>query len=163
MTPAIHLNDLLSWNQESADFWKAHFDANPALLALPCGIDNAPNVQEFVRHIWMAELRWAQLLAGLPVTARTDLPAGPLDALFDLHQQGVKILCTLLNDPSYDWDKTIELDYDWLPPHARTATRLKIAGHVLFHGQRHWAQLATLVRVTGFPSDFLGDLILVQP
>ena len=59
MTPAITLDELLAWSHESAAFWKVRFDANPALLALPCGIDSAPNVQEFVRHIWMAELRWA--------------------------------------------------------------------------------------------------------
>jgi len=32
MTPAITLEELLAWNQESADFWKAHLDSNPALL-----------------------------------------------------------------------------------------------------------------------------------
>jgi hypothetical protein len=32
--------------------------------------------------------------------------------------------------------------------------------HALFHGQRHWAQLATLVRAAGFPSGFRGDLLL---
>jgi uncharacterized damage-inducible protein DinB len=35
-----------------------------------------------------------------------------------------------------------------------------MAAHALFHGQRHWAQLATLVRVAGFPSGFKGDLLL---
>jgi hypothetical protein len=37
-----------------------------------------------------------------------------------------------------------------------------MAGHALFHSQRHWAQLATLVRVAGFPSGFKGDLLLSQ-
>ena len=68
MTPAITLEELLKWNQESSDFWKAHLEANPALLALPCGIGGAANVQQFVRHIWGVELRWGQRIAGLPVS-----------------------------------------------------------------------------------------------
>ena len=41
MTPAITLEELFVWNQESSNFWKAHLDANPALMALPCGIGGA--------------------------------------------------------------------------------------------------------------------------
>jgi len=38
MTPAVTMEELLAWDQESSTFWKAHLDANPALLELPCGI-----------------------------------------------------------------------------------------------------------------------------
>ncbi|MGA2538530.1 MAG: hypothetical protein ABSF53_21150 [Terracidiphilus sp.] len=80
MPPAITLKELLIWNQESADFWRAHFESNPALLDLPCTIDNSGVVQELVRHIWVAELRWAQCIAGLPMTPRADFAKGPLSA-----------------------------------------------------------------------------------
>jgi uncharacterized damage-inducible protein DinB len=160
MTPAISLEELLAWNHESAAFWKAHLEANPALLELPCGIGGATNVQEFVRHIWAVELRWSQRIAGLPELAKEDIPAGPLDALFGLHQQAEQILRTLLDDPAQDWEKTMTLNYEWLPPHARTFSQRKIVAHTLFHGQRHWAQLATLVRAAGFPSKFKGDLLV---
>jgi uncharacterized damage-inducible protein DinB len=159
MTPAITLNELLVWNQESATYWKAHLDANPALLELPCGIGGAASVQEFVRHIWVAELRWSHRVAGLPELAREDLPTGPLDALFCLHEQAVQILRSFLDDPSQDWEKVFTLNYDWLPPQARTFTRRKLVAHALFHSQRHWAQLATLVRAAGAPSSFKGDLL----
>ncbi len=76
MTPAITLEELLVWNQESSDFWKAHLDANPALLELPCDIGGVANVQEFVRHIWGVELGWGQRIAGLPVLSREGIPAG---------------------------------------------------------------------------------------
>ena len=55
MTPAISFEELLAWNEETSDFWKAHLDANPTLLQLPCGIGGAENVQDFVRHIWAVE------------------------------------------------------------------------------------------------------------
>lgn len=159
MTPAITLEELLAWNEEAARFWKAYLDANPLLLALSCGIGGAATVQEFVRHIWAAELRWAQRLAGTPETAKDAIPAGPLDALFAVHIQAGEIFGKLLADPRQDWEATYTLTSNFLPPEKRTATRRKLLGHALLHGQRHWAQLATLVRAAGFPSDFGGDLI----
>jgi len=87
------------------------------------------------------------------------MPTGPLDALFDLHLKAVEIFRTLIDDPSVNWDETLTLDMPWLPPEARTFSRRKALAHTLFHSQRHWAQLATLVRSAGFPSGFKGDLI----
>jgi uncharacterized damage-inducible protein DinB len=160
MTPAITLDELLAWSVEASKFWKTHLDANPALLALPCDIGGTATVQEFVRHIWGVELRWGQRIAGLPQLAKEDTPAGPLDALFNLHIQAVEIFRMLLADPALNWDEKMTLDVNWLPPDARAFSRRKIAAHALFHSQRHWAQLATLVRTAGFPSGFWGDMLL---
>jgi|SRR5664280_2385550 uncharacterized damage-inducible protein DinB len=160
MTPAITLEELLGWNDEVSTFWKAHFDANPALLELPCDIGGTANVQEFVRHIWGVELRWSQRIAGLPVANREDMPAGPLDALFDLHIKATQIFRNLLADPAQDWEEIIVMDFAWLAPKHRSASRRKLAAHALFHGQRHWAQLATLLRAAGFPSGVMGDMLL---
>lgn len=162
MTPAITLEELLAWNQESSAFWKAHLEANPALLEVPCGIGGAANVRQFVRHIWGVELVWGQRIAGLPELAREEMPVGPLDALFDMHLKAVQIYRALLDDPAQNWDETQTLKYPWLPPEGLTVSRRKMAAHALFHSQRHWAQLATLVRVAGFPSGFKGDLLISQ-
>jgi uncharacterized damage-inducible protein DinB len=159
MVPAVTLEELLVWNEESSNFWRSHLDANPALLDLPCGIGGAANVQEFVRHIWGVELRWAQRLAGLPQLSREETPAGPLDALFDLHLKAMELLHERIADPNQDWDATYTLDVEWLSPGARTMSFRKMTAHALFHSQRHWAQLATLVRAAGHPSAFKGDLL----
>ena len=159
MSAGITLEEMLAWNDQASVYWKAHFDANPILLDLPCGIGGAANVQEFVRHIWGAELRWAQRLAAVPVTARENIPAGPLDALFDLHRQVVEIFRNLLAAPEEGWSGPYVLEFDWVPEEERAVSRRKIAAHALFHSQRHWAQLATLVRNAGFPSNFRGDLL----
>ena len=87
------------------------------------------------------------------------MPSGPLDALFELHLQAGEILLKLLADPAYDWDATYTLNFPGIPEEKRKLSHRKIAGHALLHGQRHWAQLATLVRVAGFPSGFGGDLL----
>jgi uncharacterized damage-inducible protein DinB len=159
MSVGITLEELLVWCQDSSAYWKAHLDANPALLELPCDIGGTANVQGFIRHIWGVDLRWAQRLAGLPVMAKEDTPAGPLDALFDLHRQAAEIFRGLLALPAESWDEPFVLNFDWAPAEERSVSRRKLAGHALFHSLRHWAQLATLVRAAGFPSNFKGDLI----
>jgi uncharacterized damage-inducible protein DinB len=159
MSAGITLEELLAWNDEVARYWKAHLDANPNLLALPCDIGPATNVQEFVRHIWTAELRWGQRLAGLLVITKEELPDGPLDALFALHTQAMQVYRGLLAADDENWGKPYVLEFDWVPVEARTVSRRKIALHALFHSQRHWAQLTTLIRQAGFPSGFRGDLL----
>jgi len=162
MSIGITLEELLRWNEQSASYWKAHLDANPNLLDLPCGIGGAANVQEFIRHIWGAELRWVERLAGTPETPREQIPSGPLDALYGLHRQAVPIFRGLLAAPESSWNEPYILKFDWIPPDLRTVSRRKIATHALIHSQRHWAQLATLVRNAGFPSDFRGDVIFAD-
>ena len=93
------------------------------------------------------------------MTAKEKTPSGPLDALFDVHLQAVEIFRKLLAAPESSWSEVIVLDFDWVPPEERSVSRRKIAAHALFHSQRHWAQLATLVRAAGFPSSFRGDLL----
>jgi len=95
----------------------------------------------------------------LPITAGKDLPSGPLVALFGVHVLAAQICRSLLADPRQDWTETLTLEYDWLPSHARIGSRRKLMAHGLFHSQRHWAQLATLVRNAGFPAEFHGDLL----
>lgn len=162
MSVGISLEELLVWNEEVAAWWKAHLDANPHLLDLPCEIGGTKNVQELVRHIWGAELRWSQRLAGLPVIAKEAMPAGPLDALFALHTQAMEIFSTLLAADDASWNGPYTLDLSAIPPDKRTMSRRKIALHALMHGHRHWAQLATLVRSAGFSSGFGGDLLFSQ-
>ena len=159
MSVGISLQELLAWNQDSSSFWKDHLTANPHLLELPCDIGGTTNVQEFVRHIWGVELRWGQRLASLPVLTKEDTPSGPPDALYELHTQAVDVFQKLLAAPAGDWDQPFVLDFNWVPPESRTVSRRKVAIHALFHSQRHWAQLATLVRTAGFPSGFKGDVL----
>ena len=155
-TAGISLKELLAWNDEAAHGWKSHFEANPAALELPCGITNSANVQALVRHIWGAEQRWSQRLAGLPTSEYVE---GPLDTLFEMHTTAMELYRELLAGPDGRWNDTYELKFDWVPPEKRHVSRRKIALHSLIHSQRHYAQLATLVRTAGFPVKTGGDLL----
>lgn len=152
----ISLEELLAWNDEAALSWKSYFEANPAALELPCGINEAANVQGLVRHVWGAEQRWGARLAGLPIE---EWPTGPLDALFAMHTKAMDIYRGLLAGHTESWDEPYELKFDWLAPEKRQVSRRKVAAHGLVHSQRHYAQLMTLVRVAGYPAAFLGDLL----
>jgi uncharacterized damage-inducible protein DinB len=158
MSVGISLAELLSWDEETSAFWYKHFQANPAQLELPCDIGGSKNVRDLVRHNWGVELRWVERLAGLPVTPREALPEGPLDALYDMHLKTAVIFRELLAGPDESWEQPFKID--WIPSFEQTVTRRKVAGHLLFHGQRHWAQLATLLRAAGAPSSFRGDMLL---
>ena len=160
MSVGVSFEELLSWNNETSNYWKARLDANPSLLSLPCDIGGTKNVQEFVRHIWGAELRWGQRLAGIPETPIEQVPTGPLEALFDLHMQAAAIFAKLLTNSAESWETSYTLNVPQIRLEQRMVSRRKIMAHALFHGQRHWAQLATLVRTAGFPSGFRGDLLL---
>jgi uncharacterized damage-inducible protein DinB len=158
MSVGITLEELLAWNDEASNFWKAHLEANPALLALPCGIGGTTDVQSFVRHIWGAELVWSQIIICLPVTDYDVWPKGPLDALFGLHLSAVRNFRALLDNTNTCWDER-SVDYPWRRPEMPKPTPRKALAHLLLHSQRHWAQLSTLVRTAGSPSGFLGDLL----
>ncbi len=160
MTPAVTLEELLAWNNEASIFWKTHLDANPALLDLPCDIGGVANVKEFVAHIWGVELTWGQRIAGLPLLSREGIKEQPMDTLFGLHQQAIQIFRGLLDNSTLNWEEELPLKLEWLPPERRQVSKRKALAHTLFHSQRHWAQLATLVRAAGFPSGFRGDLLL---
>jgi len=159
MTLGVTLEELLVWNEESSAYWKAHLDAYPALLELPSGMGSGTSVQAFVAHVWGVELRWAQRCACLPVQAKEEVPAGPLDAIFALHTRAVEIYRSLLADPAVDWDAVVILNREGLPPQARESSTRKAMAHALIHSQRHWAQLAMLLRTAGYPTEFKGDLL----
>lgn len=152
----ISLEELLNWGDESANRWKGHLEAHPAILDLPCDVNKSGNVLGLMRHIWAAEQRWSLRLAGRPTP---DAPAGPLEALFALHTGAVELYRELLAEPAERWDETYELKFDWVPPDKRLITRRKVAGHSLLHSQRHYAQLATLVRTAGYPVALGDDLL----
>lgn len=159
MTAVISLEELLDWNCEAANSWKSHLNTNPALLQLPCDIGGNADVVGLVRHIWGAELIWSQRIAGLAQRDKATWPIGPLEALFDLHLEAERNFRALLKSPDTEWDGLLIFRHPALPIAAHDPSRRKVMAHALVHSQRHWAQLTTLVRVAGFPSEFKGDLL----
>jgi uncharacterized damage-inducible protein DinB len=157
MSLAIPIDDLLRWNDLTAQRWHDHLQAHPALLAVPCDVRNSSNVAQVLQHIVAVELRYAQRLASQPESTYDEVPFGSPDEIFTTHQRALDLIRPLLADPAYDWNHP--LDFQTITLGEIRATRRDILLHTLFHGIRHYAQLATQARTAGFtptwPMDFL--------
>ncbi len=159
MTPALTLEEILNWADESAQRWFKFFAATPAALALPCGVYKSDTTAlGLVRHIVVVETRYAQRLANLPITDYEAVPGDSLDALIALHNDAVAHFHTLLADTAQDWES--QMEFVTLSAGTLHASRRKVLAHALLHGIRHWAQLATLCRAAGHASGFHGDLMV---
>ncbi len=158
MTPALTLEEILNWADESAQRWFKFFAATPAALAVPCGVYKSDTTAlGLARHIVVVEVRYAQRLANLPVIDYEAVPSDSLDALIALHNDAVAQFHALLADPAQDWEA--EMDFVTLTAGTLHASRRKVLAHTLLHGIRHWAQLATLCRAAGHLASVHGDLM----
>ncbi|NYF81230.1 DinB family protein [Granulicella arctica] len=156
-TPSLTGEDLLAWNNATAERWKSLLSANPMLLQLPCDIyKKSSTVGQLLQHIVAAELRYAERLIDAPVTDYANIPYTTTDEIFATHTRAVSILNELLANASFDWDH--EIEFTTLTAGRRCATRRAVFHHALLHSIRHYAQLATLARQHGLspgPLDFL--------
>lgn len=158
MTPALTLEELLQFSDESTRHWLQFLAEHPAVQQLPCGIYNAGTVLSLVRHIVAVELRYSQRLTGLDVIAYEHIPDDSLAALGAMHTEAVERFSTLLHDSTQNWNEVIE--FQTLTAGTLRATRRKVLAHALLHSVRHWAQLSTLARAAGHPPPFAGDLLV---
>jgi uncharacterized damage-inducible protein DinB len=155
--PALTASELLEWNDETAQRWKALLAKHPEALDLPCDVYGAEHVRGLLRHIFAVETRYAQRLSGEPVTPYEQIPDGSADLLFGLHDAAVAKYRKLLADPLVDWQE--KLEFTTVSAGTQSATRKKILLHALLHGIRHYAQLATLARINGIKPDWAMDFL----
>lgn len=144
--------------------WHGYFQDDPQLLELTVGEHSDGRfgtVGEVVRHIFGAELRYADRIAGRPVTDVSGVDGSSVDALFALggrSRDATRQLLSSTSDAEWDEHRTFEIgNFDFV------GTAWKIFVHVLVHEIRHWAQLGTLLRLEGKPRplhDFLVSPVL---
>jgi uncharacterized damage-inducible protein DinB len=155
--PALPATELLEWNDETAQSWKKLLAAHPEALDFPCDVYGAAKVQGLLRHIFAVETRYAQRLSGEPVTPYEQIPEGPAEVLFALHDAAVEKYRKLLAEPSVNWQERLE--FTTVSAGTQSASRKKILIHALLHGIRHYAQLATLARAHGVKPDWAMDFM----
>lgn len=118
----------------------------------PHGDGRFGTVGELVRHILSAEKRYVDRLSARPLTDTASLPTDNLEALFQFSQESRKDLRKLVEHfPAQDWDVPQEFK---IMNQVLRATPKKIVIHILLHEIRHWAQIATLLRLNGFKGEF---------
>jgi uncharacterized damage-inducible protein DinB len=153
---ALSAEDLLAWNEVNAKIWYTLAFQHPDVLYVPCDIYKAGTIGEMLQHIVATELRYAERLAGAPVTDYAKVPFGTADEIFATHDRAGAIVRGLIADSTFDWSRMIE--FATLTAGKRRASRRAVLHHLLLHAIRHYAQLATLARQHGFksgPADYL--------
>ncbi|HEY7336947.1 MAG TPA: DinB family protein [Bryobacteraceae bacterium] len=161
---SIHLSvdDLIAytdWERQSWRDWFRQRGDNVLEIAVgPHGDGRFAILGDLIRHIFSAEKRYVERLSGQPLTDTAALPNRDAEALFQFGEQSRKALRDLLAAfPTDAWDKPRDfkiLDFEI------ATTPKKIVAHILMHEIRHWAQIATLLRLNGMPGewhDFLGS------
>lgn len=156
------LLDYTDWDRAQ---WHAWFkEQGPAALAVGLGAHNdgrIKNVGELVRHIFSAELRYVERSLAKPLTDTSAIPADDVEALFAFGARSRAALRELIATfPGGRWDAPQEIK---LGPTPRQVTPRKMIVQAITHEIRHWAQIATLLRLEGRKTgvhDFLFSPIL---
>ena len=157
--PSLSAEEILAWNEKTAQGWRRFLIAHPELLAQPCDIAGTKSVAELLQHIVAAQLRYAERLAGLPISDYAAIPFDSVESIYAVHDRSVVIFQQLLAS-DVDWSEPI----DFVTRTAGTlhSDRKTILFHALLHGIRHYAQLASLVRQCGVKSDWPMDYLFMN-
>ncbi len=164
--PVLTVEDVMAWNERTHAEWRRLLTEHPEVLAFPCDITGTKNVAGLLQHIVAPELRYAEQLAGLPITDYKDIPFDSVETIYATHERAMALFRETLASDTIDWDAKFEFVTRSFGP-ARS-TRKAVLFHALTHGIRHYAQLTTLVRQHGvkhkLPQDYLVlHLELVHP
>jgi uncharacterized damage-inducible protein DinB len=144
------LIDYTDWERQK---WHDWLGQHPEALKCSMGAHGySQTVGEVVKHIFSAEKRYIERLSDEPLTDSASIPNDDLEALFELGQQSRQGLKNFIEGfPAASWD--IPKDFEFVG-RSLEATPKKIVIHVLTHEIRHWAQIATVLRLNGFEVDF---------
>jgi uncharacterized damage-inducible protein DinB len=156
--PALNAEELLAWNDRTAQTWQLLVEQHPEVLALPCDVYGVSTVGQLLQHIVAVETRYAQRLAAIPETPYDAIPYSTAAEIFGAHQAAMDIIRAEVAKGG-DWDKKFE--FQTLTMGLARASRKTVFVHALMHSIRHYAQLATLVRQHGFKPPYPMDYLLM--
>jgi uncharacterized damage-inducible protein DinB len=157
--PSLSAEEVIIWLEKTSIGWRNLLTAHPELLAMHCDIMGVQTVAQLLQHIVAVELRYSERLADLPVSDYANIPFDSIQSLYATHDRAIALLQQVLAS-DIDWNATIEFTTRAMGP-ARSK-RKTILFHTLFHGIRHYAQLATLVRQQGIKPDWPMDYFFMD-
>ena len=163
--PALSAEKMLEWNEKTSRKWRALFERHPYALVLHCDVMGTSDVAGLLHHFHMAELRYAERIAGVPETS-LDQVGKDLEASYGAHDRACAMYREFLADPDFGWQKAIE--FNTMTMGRLRSHRDTVFIHAMMHSIRHYAQLATLARQNGikpgWAMDYLGmDAELLGP
>lgn len=152
MSLSVDVRDLVAYTTWQRALWRLWFDQKGAApLAVTTGghgDGRFTTVGGLIRHIFSSELRYAQRIAGVPLTDTSSVDVDDPAALFLLGAVGRASFNGVIETlPTPEW--SIPLEFQLFGSAVRVTPR-KVVLHVLTHEIRHWAQVATLLRLQGW-------------
>ena len=156
MSTSLSLNDLMDYTDWERQKWHDWFRQHGAevlkVSAGPHGDGRFKTVGDLMRHMFSAEKRYIDRLSSRPLTDAATIPNDDIEALFQFSQQSRKDLREFVESfPAQQWD--VPQNHKLMNNVLRVTPR-KIVVHILLHEIRHWAQIATLLRLNGLVDDF---------
>ncbi len=156
--PALSAEEMLAWNERTAQTWRQLVEEHPEVLAIPCDIYGVSTVGQLLQHVVAVETRYAQRLAGVTETPYDAIPYSNAAEIFGAHEAAMQGIRAELAKGG-DWDAKME--FQTLTMGRARATRKTVFFHALMHSIRHYAQLATLVRQHGYKPAYPMDYLLM--
>ena len=157
---ALTFRELLDYTRAETEHWHRWLATQPAeVLELPVGVGRTATVRGLIHHIIVVERRYVDRLRSEPVTSYEDVPKDSLDALFGVFSDARDRLDAWLDSAS-DADLTRRLEFQTISAGTLSASARKVLAHLVLHGVRHWAQLATALRQQGHATDWPHDIAM---
>jgi len=159
-TPVLTIRELLDYTAAETRRWQRWLAAQPAeVLDLPIGAGPTATARRLIHHTIVVERRYTDRLRGEPVTTYESVPSDSLDALFATFDDTRVRLDAWLASAN-DADLAQILEFQTLSAGTLTGSARKVLVHLLLHGVRHWAQLATALRQQGHATDWPHDILM---
>jgi len=157
---SLTLRELLDYTRVETEHWHRWLAAQPPeVLGLPVGEGRTATVRGLIHHIIVVERRYTDRLRGEPVSRYEDVPSEPLDALFAVFAD-TRARLDEWPASATDADLARRMEFQTISAGALTGSARKVIVHLLLHGIRHWAQLATTLRQQGYATDWSHDILM---
>ncbi len=154
----LGLRELARYYAGEAARWREWLgEQDPSWLALPVGEAQIATVGTLLAHVASVELIYADTLVGTPRPTYEWPPVDALDAICAMHDEAFGKLLAFVEEADADaLGRELTLR---VRGYRLTAPAGKMVLHLLVHGIRHYAQLATALRAQGHPQPWSHDPI----
>ena len=159
----ISFDELLRHNEEESERWHAFFRQHPEALDSKVDMAQSDDVRAMLVHIFAVELLYTERIQGITRqnVSLADFPSGSVDELFETGTKARSAFRGLIaRYADADWNEAVS--FGTKTSGSLRGSRRKMFAHTMFHSMRHWAQLATALRKSGFKQDWQHDFIFTK-
>lgn len=158
MHHGISFAELQSWIASEWRQYESWFGRQPPQVwTIAAGTGRLATIRDVLHHVAAVDVRLSQRAQGVPIATDADLAAPDAASLFTLGRRGQTMLAAAAG-----LETDLETVVTWQTQTGATmrASRRKIVAHALTHHIRHMAQVATILRQQGHPTDWTHDLLV---